>query len=83
VEIYIHLLDLHKPVVAFFARLDSIDLHALFITYLLRPRETLCFVDPRPPLLQRSRGHKTHCFPKVSVNTVSVLLYSIKVSKCE
>jgi hypothetical protein len=34
----------------------------IFITYLLRPRETVCFVDPRPPLL-----------PEVSVNKCYVI----------
>ena len=34
----------------------------IFITYLLRPRKTVCFVDPRPPLL-----------PEVSVNKCFVI----------
>ena len=38
------------------------------ITYLLRPRETVCFVALTPPLW---RGHKTCCFPEVSVNKCS------------
>ena len=40
----------------------------LFITYLLRPRETVCFVDPRPSMF-----HKTHCFPEVSVNKCFII----------
>ena len=46
------------------------ELKDAVITYLLRPRETVCFVDPRPPLLPRSRGL-----------TIGVLLYS--VHKCQ
>jgi hypothetical protein len=34
----------------------------VIITYLLRPKETV-----------RSRGHKTHCFPEVSVNKCFVI----------
>jgi hypothetical protein len=41
------------------------ELRDIVITYLLRPRETVCFVDPRPPLLPRSKGL-----------TIGVLLYS-------
>ena len=47
----------------------TIKQHKIFITYLLGPRETVCFVDPR----RRSRGHKTHCFPEVSVNKCFVI----------
>jgi hypothetical protein len=61
------------------ARLDEIE---IFITYLLGPRETVCFVDPRDHRRfsgqsggqqRRSRGHKTHCFPEVSVNKCFVM----------
>jgi hypothetical protein len=31
----------------------------LFITYLLRPRETVCFVDPRPQLLPEAKPRAT------------------------
>ena len=35
------------------------------ITYLLRPRETVSFVAPRPPLRsRRSRGHKLTALPR-------------------
>ena len=30
-----------------------------FITYLLRPRETVCFVDPRPPLMSEAKSRAT------------------------
>ena len=53
----------------------------IIITYLLRPRETVCLWTrdrrccPRLRLRQqrRSRGHKTHCFPEVSVNKCFVI----------
>jgi hypothetical protein len=31
----------------------------IIITYLLRPRETVCFVDPRPPLLPEAKLRAT------------------------
>ena len=41
----------------------------------------MCFVDPRPPFLPEAKtwattaveGHKTHCFPEVSVNKCFVI----------
>jgi hypothetical protein len=32
-----------------------IRIYDIFITYLLRSRETVCFVDPRPPLLLEAK----------------------------
>ncbi len=45
----------------------------------LRPRETVCFVDPRPSMFpeakprETSTVHKTHCFPEVSVNKCFII----------
>ena len=42
-------------------------------TYGLRPRETVCFVDP-PQL----RVHKTYCFPEISVNKYFIIYQESK-----
>ena len=36
-------------------------LNGTFITYLLRLRETVCFVDPRPPLLPEATRDRRCC----------------------
>ena len=41
----------------------------IFITYLLRLRETVCFVDPRPPV----EGPQNTLFPEVSVNKCFII----------
>ena len=35
------------------------ELKMLFITYLLKPRETVCFVDPRPSMLPQAKPRET------------------------
>ena len=36
----------------------------------------MCFVDPRPSMKhRRSRVHKTHCFPEVSVNKCFIIYF--------
>jgi hypothetical protein len=37
----------------------NICMECIIITYLLRPRETVCFVVPRPPLLPEAKPRAT------------------------
>ena len=62
-----------------------------FNTYWLRPRETVCFVDPRLSMAEgnidgrgkhrQSRVHKTYCFPEVSVNKYFIIYQESKKRK--
>ena len=60
----------------------------IFNTYLLRARETVCFVIPRRRCFprrsrgkhRRSRDHKTYCFPEGSVNKGFIIISSVKVN---
>ena len=55
--------------------------HAIIITYLLRPRETVCFVDPRPSMFPEAKPRETSTvegpqntlFPSVSVNKCFII----------